>query len=544
MIATTNAQDTLGKDGQECINTSFLSLQRYIDSYTPSLNKQDFHCVDYTGRISTETVLKCDAPNEEMNVYGSPGDGALYCIGKMDRNGDICFGDISKVPEVSTSTVSWSTTSSSTICPYSGGLHVYDTCTFTSWTCPHSVNYASYCYYEDGCILATDLNGSPIMNADCARICTMKNGTTVYSDYCTVDRCIRRQEVIEQFMVLPEKSSLNIAMQTSSRRLALGDVFWTSSYKCICRWDDGFGNIVCSPMAESPDDTVVYGYCYRGSATVNPNYTYNVFPWSYSDRFGQRLYGADCKLSLGVMAGNKSAQYAGADNCCCLISSADSIAIREEFGMTSSYNPSNWSEGTYCCMITPRTSVKQCWCFERQMGLRAHTAKGAIDDIQYNRQIIGDYVGCGTCIRCCTETIPGYSVMDNPNGIHTNADGTVLCTTKSVDWDFEKGWDSYKECIDPNAYNLVMCKVKIAGPTGTLLQSNACYFLLDGREVCQCAIKAGDNDKDYTCEESRFGYYGAVGVMKRCTCLYHVDETIYCYHDFSKCIWCIYMEYV
>lgn len=590
MITTTDAYKTVGCVGQNCINASFMSLSNTMDSWTDQKNKQDYKCLQYCGQISLSTTLKCDPPTSPGYVYGTPGDGHIYCIGNIDTNGTVTFSDLSRVATQHHNAYSWSEADYQSICPYSYGLKCQWLRPFTAWTNEETANEATWFCYDDNCQLATDVNGSPVLNHDCLHVCTMKNGKSTVGD-TVYERSIKCCKVIEQWMEEPASNCVSAGMVQTTRRLATANsankVLYTVSYCNVCEWTDYRGCVVCSPMSESPEDQVVSsvtGYDVRPTMCFNwydfngsyesscrtHNY-YNVFPWNYNCLISScitvpssHIYGSQPYSSYGVCF---ATPYSPEDS---FNVATDEMALN--VAVSDYNNPSNWREGT--CQYNRCDNCRCHQYYYRNASWHSHVNNATAmlcqnvdveDSSCVSYYVCCNYVCCpieesqvdwwkdqGYCVICCDTPIYchyDYYIQSSLNGLHLSADMKSKCATANYEAmspaDFyccllERGNDYYEP---------VLCLCPVCTCQSCLdqyLVDKCCYALLDHFSVCAYNCYCNDNGETL-CKweaESQFALFGSLGVVRRTTTLWCVDENVTEYLNYSDCIWCIYQEYV
>lgn len=507
-----------------------MSLEKYIDDYKPTLNKQPYHVLKYKGKIESDTCLQCEAPTREVSIYGSPGNGCLYKIGTLGIDGIARFDNLYCVCEAYQCSYSWTDSSSCSlsqgyVCSYITDC-VHSCNCLSSWTTPYyayndpvDVKSISYKYYRANCCVSHDIDGCPIYNYSCVATCPLTSGYT-YDDnggytYRKICRVNSEEMWIDDICsYLPANSTCSSVV----KRCDMGSrqCVFTTCYQNICEWKDINGCTVCSPLSENNDDCVyVYSSsmlccCWVCCASRNNNYRYynfaNTFPWCWeylahlSDDNRNLCWYNDqiCDCSSCISAPHRKFRFTWGG-----------------YGICDAHSPATWNTGYDSDSCSPPSST---------------------------------YIRCSDNIRAqlATETpsISSYShvYLGNPNGIHTSSDLCHLCEkTDNISFDT----DEYNKWMENNKDKCSLKQVmrhnceSCGFGTGLVCHYEClildCFHTVKIYHCGGCACNMNFID---------INYYAQLPVVKRWSCRYYVDETHIAYRDYSKCEWCIYMEYI
>lgn len=572
MIVTNEAEKTVGALSQRCINASFMSLDKYIDDYKPTLNCQHFNTIEYSGCLTSGMTFQCCPASIEQDIFGTPGDGCLYCIGHIDMNGLVTIGDLSKVHSSTDCSYSWSTVTSSFTFPYYNDCCSGARCSYTCW-CTYSVPSARYCYYCDNCVIAYDIECNEVYDPRCLVVCCLSSGCHSCSDRCSVQRTITATLVCEawnngtiaiccqakllvdfppapnaypkgsKFCIIRScayvTDSCGIFMTRQRASECKMVVACTLCYCCQCCLGNYCGCDCCYPIAKSANDCVIAYWplvmeceACHGSLDINPYGWFDVDDicvcrncrcFNMPTCCGLTVFNAeevDCNLVLTL--NGQSVDCGCSRNICC-------------FGFVYP-----WSFDCAQCASSYRSGVVTCAVIANYNNPKYHSLVHA--DCWCNW--VSTYC-------CCEAKNCGYanwnpndayfSYLGNANTIK-NACWLGYLVTRCLAygplyrWCNECGIDYYVTCVNCFAEN----NWKRAIPSNCRIENCLTSVALNCEHYSK--MRYAGSEASSTC--SYVSYVQDVAYQKRETTIYCVFEHWNNDADLSGCNWCIYMEYV
>lgn len=526
MIATTDAYKTVGCVGQNCINASFMSLSDTIDGWQNIKNEQDYKTLDYKGSIDMSTTLCCCPPSSAMNVYGSPGDGKLYCIGHMDTNGVVTFDDLSQIKTTCDNVYSWSTSTKSSYYPYSYGIKSYST--FTAWNDMTPVACACYISMCDDCIERCYCDGTIQYKDGCVEHCALYAGSFQCDKDLNVCRSIKCYDVVEQWLENPGCLAAGIGIVCRGSA-PFGHVIDTICWCCTCTFTDYDGNTVTAPWTEDPADQVIayFRYDVNPDDSINMFYspnpsdtrclfmcTYlNIFPWNYkclhmdAGKLMHLCWTNDCCHPTLINAGGDtetaplSPRLCKYESCC---------ALQEIPGFNCLFSPTYGPQ----CYPYNETEEEEVTCCDE-------------DGCEYTATVTTyDNTCCCLDTECCTDMTFEMAENDPADAwiwtycrhmssrstvtpvVYSETSGCVYCTTcKEWQWTLCDGCWTYSQVDAPQCCYF---------PHYIASNPNGLHVSSDQTTICPEADICWDTDNGavtYICclqEEADNGYYTPV----------------------------------